>query len=123
MRFDSSKNAGFSSSDKTFLPTLTTDETVEEEEKDPYSLLNEIKKLISIRKEKEDLRSEEFEMLAGKMAYKRGKIVVLINLFDKEQSFSLKGRYKPIYSLERVSNVGDDFVLAPHGGAILEEID
>jgi len=87
MRFDSTKNAGFSTANKTFLPTNEDDSTVEEMEKDPTSLLHFIQKLIEIRNKESVLTSDEFELLDGNvLSYRRGNITVYINITNDIQT-------------------------------------
>ena len=87
MRFDSTKNAGFSTANKTFLPTNEDDSTVEEMEKDPTSLLHFIQKLIEIRNKESVLTSDEFELLDGNvLSYRRGNITVYINISNDIQT-------------------------------------
>ena len=83
MRWDKSKNAGFSDVDQTFLPTNEGELTVLEAENDPDSLLNLIRKLNAIRAEEEDLRSPDFELLDAPLSYRRGGLRIYINLKDE----------------------------------------
>lgn len=120
MKFDSSKNAGFSTADKTFLPEISSDLNVEEASKDPDSLLNNIKKLIEIRKNEADIRSGDFAFLGEKMSYRRGKIRVFINLLDEKQKFASKDGMV-LYHLGEYSKEGTDYVLMSHSGLIVKE--
>jgi len=121
MRFDSSKNAGFSKSDKLFLPTNQRNTTVEESLKDDNSLLNVIKKLIKIRKEEKDLTSNNFAFLSSKLAYQRGKIKIFMNLFDKEQELILNKEYDVLFSVGEFHIEGKNYVLQPHAGIVIKE--
>lgn len=121
MRFDHSKNAGFSSSDKTFLPTLDSDSTVEDQINDPSSLYSVVKKLIEIRNDNEELRSDNFSFLNGKMAYKRGDIYVYFNLLDIEQKFSFRGKSKVLFSIGRYFEYEGGISLKPHAGLIIKK--
>ncbi len=121
MRWGSSKNAGFSMADKTFLPTNETDSTVEEQLKDKDSLWNIIHSLIDIRKESEDLRSDSFELLGQKLAYKRGKTLVAINLLDEDMTFKVSPNSQIIFSLGDVSLKDDVLTLKKHAGIIVKQ--
>ncbi len=120
MRWDDSKNAGFSKADKTFLPTNKKDRTVEEEKKDSNSLWHTIRELINIRKNDEDFTGDDFLLLDGKLSYRRGKNVVAINLFDTEQVFKISKKAKIVFSLGKGEMDGDSLMLAPHSGVIVK---
>lgn len=119
MRWDSSKNAGFSKADHTFLPTIEGDPTVEEEEKNPDSLLHEVKKLVALRNQEEDLRSDDFEYLNEALAYSRGKIRVYINLKDTDLKVDPKGQ-KIIHQLGDVKKEGGKLLLKRHAAIVLK---
>lgn len=123
MRFDSSKNAGFSSSDTLFLPTNQKDSTVENSLKDEDSLLNLIVKLIDLRKKEEDLRGESFSILSEKFAYKRGKITVFLNLLDTDQELKLNKENDCLMNIGEFYLDGLNYILKPHSGIIVKEKD
>lgn len=98
MQWAEGKNKGFSSSDEVYLPTDTDKDapTVESQLKDPDSLLNHTKKLISLRKEHPALNADgEFEVLeAGyPFVYKRFNeketVYIAVNPSDKEMTIAL----------------------------------
>ncbi len=120
MRWNKEKNAGFSVADKTFLPTNEADSTVEEEIKDKNSLWNVIHSLIEIRKNSDELRSDEFELLDNKIAYKRGKTLVAINILDEDQTFDVSADAKITYSIGDVSLKDGKLTLKRHAGIIVE---
>lgn len=120
MRWDSSKNAGFSMADKTFLPTNEADSTVEEELKDKDSLWNVIHSLINIRKESEDLRGDSFESLDQKLAYKRAETLVVINLLDEDMTLKVSPNSQIVFSLGDVSLKDNVLTLKKHAGVIVK---
>jgi maltose alpha-D-glucosyltransferase/alpha-amylase len=99
MQWDDSKNHGFSDAnpDTLYLPQDPADDapTVAAQEKDPASLLNEVKALIALRHKYEDLQADaEFEVLYAEkekfpFIYRRGDLMVAINPSDKEASVSI----------------------------------
>ena len=122
MRFSKKeKNAGFSEADRTFLPTLDSDPTAEEEMSDPDSLYNAVKRLIRIRREEKDLRSDAFVLEDGIFGYKRGKIRVYINLLGDNQVFHEDRRFDVLYTVGDVHFERGDLVLGKKSGCILKE--
>ena len=119
MRWDASLNAGFSTSEKTFLPTNKGDTTVEEEERDPSSLLNVIKELIALRKSHEEFTSYDFHFVDFPLGYKRKDILVLINLKDEEASYSVKGNI--LYKLGDARYENGECHLAKHAAIVIQE--
>ena len=105
MQWDSSKNCGFSTADADKLyMMIDPDEnrpTVEAQQKDPNSLYNTVKKLLSIRMANEELQSDaEIELVyivesTYPCIFKRkGKdrdILIVINANDNEQSCDFDG--------------------------------
>lgn len=121
MKFDSSNNNGFSTAEKTFLPIYQADKTVEEEQADPDSLMNLIAKLIKIRSEQTDLRSQDFEFMnAKRFAYRRGKIAVYINIKEEEMKAEI-GKGKVLLTIGQCQTEGHQLVIPCHAGAIVEE--
>lgn len=120
MRFDSTKNAGFSTADKTFLPTNEKDSTVEKMEKDPTSLLELVRKLIAIRKEEEDLRSNKFEFIKDEiMCYKRGSVSIYMNITEDVKTYEI-GNGKILIGTGAFKNDGSKLVLNPHSAVIFK---
>ena len=114
MKYDSSKNYGFSSSDTTYLPPNDSDLTLEESKKDKDSVYNFLKKAISMRNENEELRdTSNFELLDYKFGFVRGDIVVLANLLDEEQIYKAKVS-KTLLSTGEVLVKESEVILKPH---------
>ena len=87
MQWNKSRNGGFSSTKgELYLPTMLANKNnVEDSLKDEKSLLNYIKKLISIRKQYDDLRNNEVEINNdnGLVSIKRNKLVLYMNISDR----------------------------------------
>ncbi len=126
MQWNNGKNAGFSEADpeKLYLPVDDSKKrpTVEDAEKDPDSLLNEIKKLIKIRMEHEALlNTAEIEFInAGHyMQYdrftKNERISVIINPSGEECKLKMKG--KLIYSVGKGASLKDGKCIVKGGSA------
>ena len=99
MQWDSSKNAGFSSGNDTWLPLNSNFENVnvEKESNDNDSILNYYKSLIEFRKKNPVLIYGDFEPIKTKdsimafyRSYKGEMLFVLINLTDKNQHLPRK---------------------------------
>ncbi|MCR4924571.1 MAG: glycosylase [Lachnospiraceae bacterium] len=117
MQWDDSKNAGFSEADKSmlYLPVNKSAKKVNVKSslKDPDSLINEIKKLIKLRKKHEALLNNgniEFINAAYPLCYERysreESITVVINPADKEESIKVK-KGEIIYSLGKGAMIKD----------------
>jgi len=101
MQWDSSKNAGFSTSGTTWLPVTANyiGRNVKEQESDPNSLLNWYKQLISMRKTNPALRDGEMVMLdetnPSALSYLRKgvngspSVLVSVNLSGQPQTVTL----------------------------------
>ncbi|HEU5339848.1 MAG TPA: alpha-amylase family glycosyl hydrolase [Edaphobacter sp.] len=101
MQWDSSKNAGFSTADKTWLPVASNYRTVnvKVEDSEPNSLLNWHKKLIAMRRSDPALRSGKQIMLddinPSVLSYVRKgvnggpSVVVALNFTNQTQTVSL----------------------------------
>ncbi|WP_455455544.1 glucan 1,6-alpha-glucosidase DexB [Streptococcus salivarius] len=96
MQWDTSKNAGFSISDKTWLPVNPNykDINVESALANPESIFYTYQKLVALRKTQDWLVDADFELLetASKVfAYirktKDSSYLVVVNLSDQEQDF------------------------------------
>ena len=119
MQWDNTTNAGFSSAPKEML-YMKQDEsedrpTVKQQINDPDSLLNEIKKLIKIRKQHKALQNrgdikfifaeKEKYPLAYIRSFEGENILVVVNPSDKEVSFNSE-----IVSPKSIYNFGDEII-------------
>ncbi len=129
MQWDSTKNAGFSkaSTDKLYISQDSGPDrpTVLRAKSEEDSILNEVKRLISVRQSHKALQSMgEIEFLyaekdAYPLVYLRSegdeKILVIINPSDKEASF--KSEYVPdtsIYNIgDKALKSGEKIIAAP----------
>ncbi|MDU4285328.1 MAG: alpha-glucosidase C-terminal domain-containing protein, partial [Streptococcus sp.] len=96
MQWDTSKNAGFSISDKTWLPINPNykDINVESALANPESIFYTYQKLVELRKTQDWLVDADFELLETTdkvFAYirktKDSSYLVVVNLSDQEQDF------------------------------------
>ncbi len=111
MQWDSSQNLGFSNANKDslYLPVDESNDapTVEFQENDPNSLLNQVKKFIKLRHDLPDLQaSADFEIIYAQknkypLVYRRGRCILGVNPSSKEVSISLSRKGKII------SQIGD----------------
>ncbi len=91
MQWNTEKNAGFSTGDKTFLPT-EIDKTVNvaAQEKDKKSLLNFLREFFAYRKSRETFCSRDFEFVYAKgsepLVYRRGDLLCAVNPLDVKQN-------------------------------------
>lgn len=103
MQWDSSKNAGFSTADKTWLPVNPNYQDINAQAAldNPESIFYTYQKLIKLRKENEWLIEADFELLetADKVfAYLRktadATYLIVANLSDQTQSFECDLSYQ-----------------------------
>ncbi len=117
MRWDSSKNAGFSQADRTFLPTNEGELTVEEAEKDSNSLLHLIRELNELRKNEEDLRGNDFALLEEPLSYRRGDLKAFINL--KEEPIKVKGSV--LFAIGQPEEQNGIVIIKKHEAVLIRE--
>lgn len=129
MQWDGTKNAGFSSAEKTWLPVHPNyvHVNVESESKDGKSLLNTIKSLMKFRRENPAMREGSFEFLeglpVGVLGYVRKMekqtLLVLLNFDEKAKDVNLKFE-EAVYRLTvRDEAQGNSLQLGEFGGLIL----
>ncbi len=113
MQWNSGRNLGFSSAEKEKL-YLPVDEresapTVEAQEADKDSLLNTVKKVLTLRHDNPDLQSlANFEVLyaeKGKypFVYRRGKFVLAVNPSRQTVTVPLESNGKPLFQIGNCS--------------------
>ncbi len=131
MQWNASKNAGFSSADKTWLPVSSNYDVVnvESEDKDENSLLNTIRALLKIRSEHAALQDGSLELMDGLpdkvLGYRRKageeEIGVLLNFGQSAKQF----QFRSASCIFRLSEQDDwkngEIRLAGLGGIILKQ--
>jgi alpha-glucosidase len=130
MQWDASKNAGFSSAEKTWLAVNPNYETVnvESEDKDENSLLNTIRALLKIRNEHAALQDGSLELMdglpKGVLGYCRKsgeeEIVIFLNFSESAKQFQFKSRDCVFRLSENDDWKKDDISLSKCGGMILK---
>ncbi len=129
MQWDGTKNAGFSSSEKTWLPVHENYNkvNVEKESKDDNSLLNAVRGLMKIRNGEKPLREGSLEILSGLpngvLGYKRkiddNSLIVLLNFDAREKEFQFKFS-QCIFKLSNKDNAKEKAIrLNGFGGVIV----
>lgn len=91
MQWNTSKNAGFSNADKTFLPAeIDKQINVAAQEKDKKSLLNFMREFFAFRKSRSEFIERDFEFVHAKgaepMCYKRGSLLCVVNPLKTKQN-------------------------------------
>jgi oligo-1,6-glucosidase/alpha-glucosidase len=130
MQWDGSKNAGFSSAQKTWLPVHENypEVNVEKEKENKDSLLNTIRSLLKIRREEKALQEGSLvwidSMPHGVLGYARKlgeeKIFVLMNFTEQEQEFPFETS-NPIFKLSAGDQIKEKAIrLDGYGGTILK---
>ena len=130
MQWDSSENLGFSSApaDRLYLPVDPAADapTVEQQEKDPDSMLNFVRGLISLRQSNADLGNYSpfavyFAQKGSRLfAYKRGKMLVAVNPSGAELALELDGSYAVCYRLGEAEIQGKKLTLGAQSFIVLQ---
>lgn len=129
MQWNNQLNAGFSNTEKTWLPVNkdAAIRNVEQLEKDKNSLLNVFKKVIHLRKNNAALHSGNIEpvtlynpgILAFTRTFEDETLLVLMNFSNKKVTISINHHIKEIlFSLKE--NFKTDGILEAYGGVILK---
>ena len=130
MQWENTKNAGFSSADKTWLPVQKnySEINVAIENKDDNSLLNTIRTLLKIRGKEKALQEGSLELLENlpknvlgfTRTFNDEKILVFLNFDDGEKEFQAGGT-ECIFKLSKRSQWnGKTIRLNGYGGLILK---
>jgi glycosidase len=130
MQWDGSRNAGFSSAAKTWLPVHENHMqiNVEVESADEESLLNTIRRLMKIRNEEPALQEGALELLENlpanvlgyRRVYKNEKLTVLLNFDNQEKEFQIDAT-ECIFKLSQNSELKEKTIkLNSYGGVILK---
>ena len=134
MQWDASKNAGFSSSDQTWLPVNPDFLTINaaHETRQPDSLLNTVQNLLRIRAEEPALHSGSLQLIeglpGGVLAYLRrwggDEIAVFLNFTAAPLRLGPHGgQWLALYKLSPADDFDDDeIVLGPFSGMILKRV-
>lgn len=134
MQWNETKNAGFSSAEKTWLPVHPDFAAinVEAQNKDTNSLLSTIRTLLNIRKDKKSLQEGALELLRdlpdGILGYGRifehEKIIVLLNFKNHTQRFPFpkaRGSWETLFRLLQTDEIKNGTIhLGGYGGIILK---
>ncbi|GAB4499590.1 MAG: alpha-glucosidase [Anaerolineales bacterium] len=129
MQWDGTRNAGFSSAEKTWLPVHPNyaDVNTEKENANPGSLLNTIKSLMKFRNENPAIREGLLEFVEGlptevlgyKRKFKEQELMVLLNFSEKAKDVNLKFQ-ETAYRLTVQDEAKEGFIhLGVFGGIIL----
>ena len=128
MQWSRARNLGFSDAeeDRLYLPVDKSADapTVEDEEKDPESLLNSIRRLTALRHSLEDLQADaDFEVLAAGEAvpfvYRRGSLTVAVNPRADEKLFALGKDAEILFSIGDARLEGDILHAGPQSFAVI----
>ena len=131
MQWNGGKNAGFSSTEKTWLPVHPNyvDINVEKEINDTSSLANTIRTLLRIRNENPALSNGSLELINdlpdGVLGYIRrineNEIAVLLNFVDKEKIVAFRDRnWREVLKLRDDEITGETIQLKGFSGVVLQ---
>ncbi len=131
MQWNNGINKGFSAAppEKLYLPVDTGADapTVEEQESDPDSILNTIKKVISVRHKYEDLQSDgDFEVIYAEKGkypfiFKRGRFIIAVNPTDKEQSAPFEYSCdEPVFSIGEFCIKNNKIIMLPQSIKVMK---
>jgi alpha-glucosidase len=138
MQWDTTRNAGFSTAEKTWLPVPPSYKTrnVAVEEKDPNSILNFYKQLISLRSNQPALREGSYEALnrqdehvlswLRKNPQQGDSVIVALNMSAEPRTISLDLKSYGITQLTArplLTSPGRDRVTVPLSGITLAPFD
>ena len=123
MQWCPGKNLGFSSAgpERLYLPVDPSGDapTVADQEADPDSLLNTIRRILKFRREEEDLQANgSFEVLHAvkgePFAYRRGRITIAVNPGLEEMEVPVSPeRKEPCFFIGTCRIEGNRFLIGP----------
>ena len=120
MQWNTTANAGFSTADKTFLPTeIDKVVNVAGQQKDKKSLLNFLKDFLAFRRSNKQFMSDELEFLHAKgsepLVYKRGDLTVIVNPLKVKQTapVTLPAKAKAVYVVGKEAKQLKDGIAVP----------
>ncbi|MCH5162431.1 MAG: glycosylase [Clostridiales bacterium] len=120
MQWSTDKNAGFSTAEKTFLPTeIDKNINVEAQQKDKKSLLNFVKSLLAFRKSREEFTSRDFEIVhavgSEPLCYKRGNLLCIVNPLSSKGSVNIvvPPKSKELFSEGKAAKIKKDGIDVP----------
>jgi oligo-1,6-glucosidase/alpha-glucosidase len=131
MQWDSSQNGGFSTATKTWLPVNDTYHTVNvaTEEKNVSSLLNFIKRLLTLRNKmpvfsKGNLTLINEGLPSGVLGYKRKlnntEVVVLLNFSNSPKEIQMHDGSNSLLSVHKTDTIsGGKVILSAYGGMVI----
>jgi glycosidase len=136
MQWDSTRNAGFSTAGRTWLPVNGDFQkiNVAQEQKSAVSLLNFIKSIMALRNSMPVFSRGSLELLpkglpAGVLGYKRklgdSEVIVLLNFSGSAKLIQVQGEFKSALSIHEADGFDDTtakVTLSPYGGIILSRI-
>jgi glycosidase len=130
MQWDITKNAGFSSAERTWLPVNTNyhEINVQAENKKANSILNMIRRLHAIRHAERALQEGSLELMdnlpKNVLGYRRilgdESLSILLNFDDEEKEFPIEAK-ESIFQLSKAGEWNDNIIrLDAYGGVILK---
>ena len=130
MQWDNSANLGFSTGDQPYLPLDPNpgQTTVAAQEADPDSMLNNVRRILKLRAEQEDLQNysgfEIFHAQEGDrlFAYKRGELLLAVNPGLEEKALALDGNYEVLYTFGTAACEGAKLALKAQSFAVLKPV-
>jgi oligo-1,6-glucosidase/alpha-glucosidase len=131
MQWDETRNAGFSSAEKTWLPIHPnyTEINVEKESKEDDSLLNTIRTLLEIRRKEKAIQEGSLELTGNLpdnvLGYTREveneRLTILLNFDEREKEFQFKSS-ECVFKLSKRSSFNNGNIrLHGYGGLILRQ--
>ena len=131
MQWSKGKNLGFSSADpkEIYLPVDPSNDapTVEEEEKDPDSLLQTVRKILAFRHSREELNSDApFELVYAKaespvLVYRRSKLLIAVNPKIKSATVPVPSAGKVIFRFGETKNHETSLTMGPQSFVVIEQ--